>query len=126
MKNHLDIPIDSNIIRIMSNNRKEDTHRFAEMFKALSNPNRLKIFLRLVRCCGPGTRFTTNGECSRECVGNLGKDLDIVPSTVSHHIKELHRAGLIQMERRGQNIDCWVSPETLQELAEFFTYSESK
>jgi ArsR family transcriptional regulator len=47
--------------------------------------------------------------------------LGIVPSTVSHHIKELRRAGLIRMERRGQKIECWVDPEVLKELAGFFS-----
>jgi len=53
-------------------------------------------------------------------VGELGKDLGIVPSTVSHHIKELHRSGLIRVERKGQNVECWVSPEAVNELAAFF------
>ena len=103
----------------MSNFRTNDTERFAEMFKALSNPNRLSIFLRLASCCVPGTTCSDAGEC--ECVGELGKDLGLAPSTVSHHIKELHRAGLIRMERRGQNVECWVDPETLNVLAMFFS-----
>ena len=88
------------------------------MFKALSNPNRLKIFLRLVSCCKPGAPRSTDAQLCA-CVGQLGKDLAVVPSTVSHHIKELHQAGLIHMERRGQNIHCWVDPETLQKMAHF-------
>ncbi len=102
----------------MSNYRNGQTQRFAEMFKALSNPNRLRIFLRLVSCCAPGTTCSTDAGM-RECVGELGKDLGIVPSTVSHHIKELSRAGLIRMERRGQNVECWADPETLNALATF-------
>lgn len=58
----------------------------------------------------------------RECVGELGKDLGIAPSTVSHHIKELYRAGLIKMERRGQNVECSVNPEMLSALALFFNH----
>lgn len=103
----------------MSNNRNTDAKRFAEMFKALSNPNRLSIFLRLVSCCAPGTSCGTDGGM-RECVGELGKDLDIASSTVSHHIKELHRSGLIRMERQGQNVECWVDQEALNDLAMFF------
>ncbi len=107
------------IFRLMSNNRNKDSTRFAAMFKALSNPRRLEIFRRLASCCAPGTRCCGEDKIT-ECVGQLGKDLGVVPSTVSHHIKELHRAGLISMERRGQRIECWVEPKTLEELKSFF------
>jgi ArsR family transcriptional regulator len=55
-------------------------------------------------------------------VGDIGKDLDIVPSTVSHHIKELRQVGLIKTQRRGQNIECWVDSEILEELKYFFSF----
>lgn len=93
------------------------------MFKALSNPNRLKIFMRLVSCCVPGTACNIQENPDSEeciCVGDLGKDLGIVASTISHHIKELRQAGLIRMERRGQKIECWIDPETLADLNRFF------
>jgi SAM-dependent methyltransferase len=45
------------------------------------------------------------------CVGELGQDLGIVGSTISHHIKELRRAGLIRRERQGQKIVCWIDPQ---------------
>ena len=53
------------------------------------------------------------------CVGDLGADLGLAPSTVSHHLKELRRAGLMEVERRGQRIECWVSEDTLKLLASF-------
>ncbi len=108
----------------MSNNRENKIEQFAEMFKALSNPNRLKIFLRLVSCCVPGLITHIKDSVESEgcaCVGDLGKDLGIVPSTISHHIKELRQAGLIRMERRGQKVECWVAQETLKELKGFFS-----
>ena len=104
----------------MSNNRNKLNRLYAGMFKALSNPYRLKIFTRLAKCCGPGVACDLHSEQMKECVGRLGENLGIAPSTISHHIKELHGAGLIQMERRGKNIDCWVDPEILKELAAFF------
>jgi ArsR family transcriptional regulator, arsenate/arsenite/antimonite-responsive transcriptional repressor len=108
----------------MSNNRSKNIDAYAEMFKALSNPNRLKIFMRLTACCLPGTVTSINpgsGEAGCACVGELGQDLDIVPSTISHHIKELRQAGLIHMERRGQKMECWVEPEALNALRGFFS-----
>jgi len=108
----------------MSNYRDKEIEQFAEIFKALSNPNRLKIFLRLVSCCPPGTLTSINDNTEPEgcaCVGDLGLDLGIVPSTISHHIKELRQAGLIRMERRGQKMECSVDPKTIAALQGFFS-----
>ena len=108
----------------MSNNRNDEIQRFAEIFKALSNPHRLSMFMTLARCSVQGTADTADNEiCS--CVGVLGRDLGIAPSTVSHHLKELHRAGLIKMKRRGKSIDCWVDQETVDRVAMFFKQSQS-
>ena len=97
----------------------ENNQYQAEMFKALSNPHRLALFSRLMNCCTPGTKCSPD-EAVRFCVGELGEGLDIAPSTLSHHLKELNRAGLVSMERRGKNVECWLEPETLQNLAAFF------
>jgi ArsR family transcriptional regulator len=108
----------------MSNNQDKHIEKFAEMFKALSNPNRLKIFMRLISCCRPGHPASINSNAEPEgcaCVGVLGQDLGIVTSTISHHIKELRRAGLIRIERRGQKIDCMIDPKTLEALQGFFS-----
>ena len=88
-------------------------------FKALSNEHRLVIFQRLMNCCEPGTRCSAE-QAARFCVGELGQGLDIAPSTLSHHLKELHRAGLINMARRGKQVECWVELETLKGFRSFF------
>jgi ArsR family transcriptional regulator len=103
----------------MSNFRNNDSERLTHAFKALSNPHRLSIFTRLASCCTPGEACGVDADM-RECVGAVGKNLGLAPSTISHHIKELHRAGLIKMKRRGQTVECWVDPETLDSLATFF------
>lgn len=100
-------------------NYKINNEQLAEIFKALSNPHRLALFQRLTTCCVPGTRCSTT-EAERYCVGDLGAGLAIAPSTLSHHLKELNRAGLIRMERNGKNVECWVDPEILHCLAQFF------
>ena len=108
----------------MSKSKNKNVEKFAEMFKALSNPNRLRLFMRLVTCCKPGTVTSISGNKTSEgcaCVGELGKDLNIVASTISHHMKELRQAGLVRMERRGQRIECWIDPETLANLQGFFS-----
>jgi ArsR family transcriptional regulator, arsenate/arsenite/antimonite-responsive transcriptional repressor len=103
----------------MSKYQTQNLERFAKIFKALSNPHRLRIYLKLATCCAPGTVCSVEAG-NRAYVGELGKDLDIVPSTVSHHIKELRQAGLIRMRRQGQKIECWVDAEVYNDLVDFF------
>src|SRR5271156_6425905 len=87
-------------------------------FKALAHPHRVAIFLRLSGCCQRHGCDTE--ECSRFCVGELGKGLGIGQPTVSHHLKELARAGLISTRKCGQSTECWVAETTLDEFARFF------
>lgn len=93
------------------------------MFKALGNHHRLAIFHRLTTCCSPGT--VCNLEAVSYNVGQLGEGLDIAPSTLSHHLKELHRAGLIEMERQGKQVKCWIDPAILERLADFFSIANN-
>ena len=104
----------------MSNDETTRIDRFSDAFRALSNPNRLQIFLKLIPCCRPGTPCGTE-EGMRACVGDLAKELSIAASTVSHHLKELRQAGLIRMERTGKTVACWVDRDVLEELGSFFS-----
>ncbi|WP_145997023.1 helix-turn-helix transcriptional regulator [Halobacillus sp. Marseille-P3879] len=102
----------------MSNYNDVNLDAYSERFKALSNPHRLNIFLYLAKNCYPG-ELSTEKEM-RMTVGELGEGLGIVPSTVSHHLKELRHAKLIRMERKGKNIECWVEPSSVEGLIDFF------
>jgi len=102
----------------MSNLRTIDAERFAAYFRALSNPHRLRLFLRLASCLPQGAACAERD--MRRCVGDIGSDLGVAPSTVSHHLKELRQAGLVHMERCGQSVECWVEPDTLRGLVDFF------
>lgn len=104
----------------MSKYRNDDADRLAAMCKALGNAHRLRIFQRLISCCTPGTVCEIEG-ASPNCIGELGTELDIAASTLSHHIKTLAHAGLIHLHRRGQFIDCHVDPEAAVLFGGLFT-----
>lgn len=112
----------------MSNSRNKQIEEYAHIFKALSNPNRLKIFLRLSSMCG--TPASADEQVCKpdmkgcSCVGDIGKFLDIAPSTISHHLKELRQAGLITMARRGQKMECEIDPKMATTVGAFFSLDE--
>lgn len=64
-----------------------------EAFGALSQETRLDIFRRLIR------EFP-----EAMAAGDLAKDLDVPPSTLSTHLGILSRAGLVKAERQGRTI----------------------
>ncbi len=104
--------------RHIDNYRCMPIEKFALAFKALSHPHRLAIFLRLAKCC---ERHHCDADaCARLCVGELGRGLGIGQPTVSHHLKELARAGLISTRKSGQNTECWVAETTLDRFSHFF------
>ncbi|MBU2549217.1 MAG: arsenite methyltransferase [Proteobacteria bacterium] len=103
----------------MSNYRNIDSETKAGQLKALGHPHRLAILEKLAACCPLGTECTADQAVA--FVGRLGQGLDIAPSTLSHHLKELARAGLVRTTRQGQRIACCLDPETLRELADYFT-----
>lgn len=102
----------------MSNCQNDELYRFADIFKVLSNPHRLKIIMRL-SCDANKCDVNTADDQICTCVGELGKDLGIASSTVSHHIKELHRSGLVKMQRRGKMVDCWIDYGIVEAISDF-------
>jgi ArsR family transcriptional regulator, arsenate/arsenite/antimonite-responsive transcriptional repressor len=102
----------------MSNLQTIDRTSIAQQFQALGNPHRLAIFEYLARNCCFGS--TTSDDRIATTVGHLAGMLTIAPSTVSHHLKELRNAGLISMDRKGQERECWVEPETVEALSAYF------
>ena len=104
----------------MSNYRTDDPDQLVDIFKALANSHRLKIYNILTSCCTPGSSCATD-EVFSCCVGDLDSQLDIAPSTLSHHLKELNRAGLINMKRDGKQVICSVNTDMMQQLQNIFT-----
>lgn len=111
--------------RRMSIYQFKEMAAYAEAFKALSNPNRLAIFLHLLSCCPPGTSCSFEDEMKR-CVGDLADGLNIGQPTISHHVKELRRAGLIHVEKKGKFTECWVDVETVTRVVNLLSGRFSK
>ena len=107
----------------MARSKKVNDEKLTAMFKALSNPNRLDVFLYLASFYRSGV---LENEQQRISVGLIASNLSVVPSTASHHVKQLHQAGLIQMKRRGQKIECWINSENLNFMKKFFAEMNEK
>jgi ArsR family transcriptional regulator len=90
----------------------EDLAGLSLAFKALSNPNRLAMYLELLR-----HRERSMKSCALQDLMDL---LDIGAPTVSHHTKELVAAGLIEVEREGKYIRCRLNDEMRARLARWF------
>ncbi|WP_033817806.1 helix-turn-helix transcriptional regulator [Kitasatospora sp. MBT63] len=83
----------------------EDSVRMAAMFKALSDPVRLRLFSKIAS--HPG------GEA---CVCDI-QDVGVSQPTVSHHLKKLREAGLLTSERRGTWVYYQVAPSVVAGMA---------
>lgn len=103
----------------MSNHDTRSIDRFSTVFSALSNPHRLQIFTILWGSCGSQSAGHRDA-ATPCCVGELGDHLEIAASTLSHHLKELSHAGLINMKREGKQIFCSINNDMLNELREYF------
>ncbi|AEY90299.1 ArsR-family transcriptional regulator [Streptomyces hygroscopicus subsp. jinggangensis 5008] len=82
----------------------------ATVFKALGDPVRLRLLSMIAS--RPG------GEV---CVCDLTPAFDLSQPTISHHLKLLRQAGLIDCERRGTWVYYWLVPETTDRLAGILT-----
>ncbi|MFB7504977.1 ArsR/SmtB family transcription factor [Streptomyces broussonetiae] len=86
----------------------------SRMFKALGDPVRLRLLSMIASRSG--------GEV---CVCDLTPAFDLSQPTISHHLKLLRQAGLIDCERRGTWVYYWVLPATLDRLSAFLTTTQT-
>ena len=77
----------------------EQTTRFAEMFSAMGAEPRLRI-MRLLLSAHPDGMV----------VGDIGSELDIPSSTLSHHLEKLKNQELVRVRREGTFL--WYSANT--------------
>jgi ArsR family transcriptional regulator len=71
----------------------EDALHVALRLKALADPARVKIM-----------SFLFSSAAGEENSGELAVALGLTESTVSHHLSQLRRAGLVESDRRGMNV----------------------
>jgi len=87
----------------------------AKAFKALSNPNRLRVYTEIMQRQGDG--LSTEAGCP---LTDLMPCLKIGAPTVSHHIKELVNADLIHVQKNGKFMTCFMNETMRKELQAFF------
>ncbi|MDT0379324.1 metalloregulator ArsR/SmtB family transcription factor [Streptomyces sp. DSM 42041] len=78
----------------------------AKVFKALGDPVRLRLLSMIASRAG--------GEV---CVCDLTPAFDLSQPTISHHLKLLKQAGLIDSERRGTWVYYRLLPQMTHQLA---------
>ena len=89
----------------------EDAEKFAALFKAMSHPVRVKM-LDIFRCASDDV-----------CVCDVEANFDLSQPTISHHLKILRDAGLIESEQRGLWVYHRLRPDmfaTVQSFLERF------
>ncbi len=93
--------------------------KLATIFKALSDPNRLAILELIRKRCGPECKVSA--EEAGNTVSEIASQFDLSLSTVSHHVKELKTAGLIQCKKRSQWVYCEPNQTVLEQASEFLS-----
>src|SRR3954447_14184656 len=91
---------------------EEDITRFADLFAAMGTEPRLRIMRVLLSAHPVGM-----------VGGDIGGELGIPASTLSHHLEKLKHEGLVKVRREGTFLWYSANTEALQELLGFL-YTE--
>ena len=82
----------------------------APLLKALADPVRLRLVSMVLS--------SANGEA---CVCDLNDAFDLSQPTISHHLKVLHDAGLLDRDKRGVWVYYRARPEAMAALSTLLT-----
>ncbi|GAA5071343.1 ArsR/SmtB family transcription factor [Nocardia iowensis] len=85
----------------------EAAGELAGVFKALSDPIRLRLLSAIA-----------SREGQEACVCDLSEGIQLSQPTISHHLKVLREAGLLDSERRASWVYYRVIPDALQRLSQ--------
>src|SRR5437879_3622607 len=92
--------------------KPEDVMRYADMLAAMGTEPRLRI-MRLLLAAHPEGMV----------VNEIGAELDIASSTLSHHLEKLKNEDLVSVRREGTYLRYSARTEALEELLGFL-YAE--
>lgn len=83
-----------------------ETNEMADLFKAIGHPARLSILQFLIQ--------------QPACICNdIVKALPLAQPTISKHLSELKKVGIIQGEINGKNVCYCINPSSLKIIKEF-------
>jgi len=83
---------------------EEQSVELAPLFKAIGDPVRLRLLSMIA-------------STPEVCVCDLTDAFTVSGPTISHHLRVLREAGLVDCERRGTWVYYWLRPEVLRQLA---------
>ena len=87
----------------------QQAEQVAALLTALADPVRLWL-----------VSLTASSASGEACVCDLNDAFDLTQATISHHLKVLHSAGILDRDKRGVWVYYAVRPEALTAVATLF------
>ncbi len=91
----------------------DQAEAIAPLFKALGDPVRLRLMSMIA-------------STSEACVCDLTDDFAVSAPTISHHLRVLREAGLVDHERRGTWVYYSARPEVVRQLGDLLTVAPAR
>src|SRR6185437_14757238 len=85
---------------------EQAAEQIAPLLKALADPVRLRLM-----------SLVASHEGAEACICDLNPAFDLTQPTISHHMKVLHEAGLVDRDKRGVWVYYRIRPQALAGLA---------
>jgi ArsR family transcriptional regulator, arsenate/arsenite/antimonite-responsive transcriptional repressor len=93
---------------------EEQANQVVPLLKALADPVRLRLMSMVL-----------SHEGGEACVCDLTPAFDLSQPTISHHLKVLHDAGLLDRDKRGVWVYYKARPEAMAAFVNLFATTEA-